>query len=116
MLHFCVIYLRSYDTSRDVSTKLLNMTLEEFIVDYFGTKELAARRLKVSRFTIYRWMAQPDIIQLKHFHKLAQITETDVHTIIDLCTPCTGRANDARARKVTNSNNANNTLLARGAS
>jgi transposase len=92
------------------------MTLEDFIVDHFGTKELAARRLKVSRFTIYRWLARPEIIQLKHFHKLSQITQTDVHTIIDFCAPRTIRAQDARTRKGTHTDHAAPAVLARRAS
>jgi len=58
------------------------MTLEDFIVDHFGTKELAARRLKVTRWTLYRWLRDPDSIQLKHFKRLAQITQTDVNILI----------------------------------
>lgn len=58
------------------------MTLETFILDHFGTKELAARRLKVARWTMYRWLKDPDSIQLRHYKRLAQITNTDVNTLI----------------------------------
>jgi hypothetical protein len=58
------------------------MTLEAFIIDYFGTKELAARRLKIARWTMYRWLKDPDSIQLKYYKRLAQITDTDVKTLI----------------------------------
>jgi DNA invertase Pin-like site-specific DNA recombinase len=58
------------------------MTLEDFILDQFGTKELAARRLKVSRFTIYRWLAHPGNIQLRYYKRLADITETNIDTLI----------------------------------
>jgi hypothetical protein len=60
----------------------MNMTLEAFILDQFGTKELAARRLKIARWTMYRWLKDPDNIQLRYYKKLAQITNTDVNTII----------------------------------
>lgn len=76
------------------------MTLEDFIVDYFGTKELAARRLKVSRYTIYRWLARPEGIQIKYIYTLAQITQTDVHSLIDLCAPRTQRNHATASRKV----------------
>lgn len=81
------------------TSKLLNMTLEEFIVDHFGTKELAARRLKVSRFTIYRWLARPEGIQIKYIYTLAQITQTNVYTLFDLCAPSAQRNHDAVTRK-----------------
>jgi hypothetical protein len=58
------------------------MTLEAFILDHFGTKELAARRLKIARWTMYRWLKDPDSIQLRHYKRLAQITDTDVTTLI----------------------------------
>jgi hypothetical protein len=58
------------------------MTLETFILDHFGTKELAARRLKIARWTMYRWLKDPDSIQLRYYKRLAQITDSDVHTLI----------------------------------
>lgn len=79
-----------------------HQNLEEFIIDYFGTKELAARRLKVSRFTLYRWLARPDSIQLRYFHRLSQISNTELNEIIELCTPRHLRANDTVPGKITN--------------
>lgn len=68
------------------------MTLETFILDHFGTKELAARRLKIARWTIYRWLKDPDIIQLRYYKRLAHITNTDVHTLITYGAATTRRA------------------------
>lgn len=67
------------------------MTLESFIVDFFGTKELAARRMKIARWTMYRWLKDPDSIQLKYYKRLAQITDSDVHTLIKYGQTVTGR-------------------------
>jgi hypothetical protein len=58
------------------------MTLEDFILDHFGTKELAARRLKVTRWTLYRWLDQPGNIQLRYYKRLADITDTNIDTLI----------------------------------
>ena len=78
------------------------MTLENFIVDFFGTKELAARRMKIARWTMYRWLKDPDSIQLKYYKRLAQITDSDVHTLIKYGQTATGRVHrDAAARSST---------------
>jgi hypothetical protein len=78
------------------------MTLETFILDHFGTKELAARRLKVARWSMYRWLKDPDSIQLRHYKRLAQITDTDVNTLITYGAATARRAASA-ARKGTGS-------------
>ncbi len=72
--------------------QVVNMTLETFILDHFGTKELAARRLKIARWTMYRWLKDPDIIQLRYYKRLALITETDVNTLITYGAATTRRA------------------------
>ena len=58
------------------------MTLEDFILEHFGTKELAARRLKVTRWTLDRWLDQPGNIQLRYYKRLADITDTNIDTLI----------------------------------
>lgn len=68
------------------------MTLETFILDHFGTKELAARRLKIARWTMYRWLKDPDSIQLRYYKRLSQITDTDVNTLITYGAATTRRA------------------------
>jgi hypothetical protein len=92
------------------------MTLEEFILEHFGTKELAARRLKISRYTIYRWLARPEGIQIKYIYTLAQITQTDVYTLLDLCAPRSQRNNDVNPRKVPLAHNGVDSLSTRRAS
>jgi len=92
------------------------MTLEEFILEHFGTKELAARRLKVSRYTIYRWLARPEGIQIKYIYTLAQITQTDVYTLLDSCAPRSQRNNAPSTRKVTLSHNGSASLPAHNVS
>jgi hypothetical protein len=82
MLHFLVISLRRYCAASLLPRLLLNMTLEDFILEHFGTKELAARRLKVTRWTLYRWLDQPGNIQLRYYKRLADITDTNIDTII----------------------------------
>jgi len=57
--------------------------LERFILDEFGTRDLCARKLKVSRWTIYRWIDNPQAIQFKHLKKLSEVTNKDICDIMN---------------------------------
>lgn len=56
--------------------------LEEFILDEFGTRDLCAKKLRVSRWTIYRWIERPDAIQYKHLRRLSEVTNKDICSIV----------------------------------
>lgn len=56
---------------------------EQFILDEFGTRDLCAKKLKVSRWTIYRWIERPDAIQYKHLKRLSEVTQKDLCNIVN---------------------------------
>jgi hypothetical protein len=60
-----------------------NNNFERLILDTFGTKELCARKMNVSRWTIYRWIENPDIIQAKYLKKLSFYTKKSVVEILN---------------------------------
>jgi hypothetical protein len=57
--------------------------LEEHILEHFGTKESCARKMKISRWSLYRYIDKPDTMQLKHIKKLSQLTHTPICTLIN---------------------------------
>ena len=60
-----------------------NNHFERLLLDTFGTKELCARKMNVSRWTIYRWIDNPDIIQVKHLRKLSGFTKKSISEILN---------------------------------
>lgn len=54
------------------------MNFERLLLDKFGTKELAARKLGISRWTLYRYIDNPSKIQLHHLKKLSELTNTSI--------------------------------------
>ena len=52
--------------------------LDQIINDHFGTKALFSARMKVSRFTAYRWAKEPERMSLKDLERLSKITKTPI--------------------------------------
>lgn len=52
--------------------------LHEIINEHFGTKSLFSARMKVSRFTAYRWVKEPQRMTLKDLKRLSAITKTPI--------------------------------------
>jgi hypothetical protein len=52
--------------------------LDQIINDHFGTKALFSARMKVSRFTAYRWVKEPQRMTLKDLERLSAITKTPI--------------------------------------
>jgi hypothetical protein len=58
-------------------------TLEQFIVEYFGTIELAARRMHITRWTLYRWLDNPERGKFKYYQRLCEITNSNINDVIN---------------------------------
>lgn len=56
--------------------------LEQHIIEHFGTKESCARRMNISRWSLYRYIENPESMQLKHYKKLSNLTSTPICNII----------------------------------
>lgn len=54
------------------------MNFERLVLDKFGTKELAARKLGISRWTLYRYIDNPSKMPLYTLKKFAEITDTSI--------------------------------------
>ena len=52
--------------------------LDEIITQHFGTKALFSARMKVSRFTAYRWLKEPHRMTLKDLNRLSAITKKPI--------------------------------------
>jgi hypothetical protein len=52
--------------------------LHTIINDHFGTKALFSSRMKVSRFTAYRWIKEPQRMTLKDLERLSAITKKPI--------------------------------------
>lgn len=52
--------------------------LNQIITDHFGTRALFSARMKVSRFTAYRWIKEPERMTLKDLERLSLITKKPI--------------------------------------
>jgi hypothetical protein len=52
--------------------------LDQIITEHFGTKSLFSSRMKVSRFTAYRWIKEPERMTLKDLERLSTITKKSI--------------------------------------
>ncbi len=57
-----------------MSTEEVMNSLEKHILEHFGTKELCARKMNISRWSLYRYIENPSSMQLKHYNKLSELT------------------------------------------
>jgi hypothetical protein len=64
--------------------------LEDLIALHFGTKDSCAKRMQISRWTLYRWLAKPDLIPLKYINRLSNLTGTNACELIHLTNKKTG--------------------------
>jgi len=56
--------------------------LTQIIADHFGTKALFSQRIKVSRFTAYRWVKDPERMKLKNLERLSRITKKKISELL----------------------------------
>ena len=54
------------------------MKLHELVIDTFGTKELAARKLGISRWTLYRYIDNPNKMPLHYLKKISEYSNTNI--------------------------------------
>jgi len=52
----------------------MNNTLSEIITSRYKSKAEFARDIGVSRWTVYNWCLDPNVIRLKHWVKIAELT------------------------------------------
>jgi len=56
--------------------------LTQIIADHFGTKALFSQRMRVSRFTAYRWVKDPERMTLKNLERLSRLTKKKISELV----------------------------------
>lgn len=56
--------------------------LESFITEQFGTKTLFSERMNVTRTTTYRWLKNPQSMQLSDLKRLSEVSGMSIEQVV----------------------------------
>jgi len=56
--------------------------LNALVLEHFGTREHFSRKMKVSRWTAYRWLKNPERMDLADLRRLSAITGQPLNELV----------------------------------
>lgn len=56
--------------------------LNQIVNEHFGTREYFSRKMKVSRWTAYRWLKNPERMDLADLRRLSTITGKPLNELV----------------------------------